>query len=275
MMLSEQDRRILQEAKFLLENPSLASRMTHVLGTPIEKGFEKLPPKWKENIQKTTQEALMKALDVTLWTMDNEPGLPASRKLHKLYVIATGAVGGAFGLPALAVELPISTAIMLRSIADIARSEGEDLSKIETQLACLQVFALGGTSASDDAAETGYFAVRAAFAKAVSEATESIVEKGLSRESAPAILRFLTKICERVGITVSQKAAAQAVPLVGAAGGALINALFIDHFQDIAWAHFTLRRLERKYGSEDVKEAYDDPTGAHYEPAMAHSAITP
>jgi hypothetical protein len=35
-------------------------------------------------------------------------------------------VGGGFGLAALPVELPISTIIMLRSIGDIARSEGED-----------------------------------------------------------------------------------------------------------------------------------------------------
>jgi hypothetical protein len=58
----------------------------------------------------------------------------------------SGAIGGAFGLTALAVELPLSTAIMLRSIADIARSEGEDLTMVESRLACLEVFALGGRS---------------------------------------------------------------------------------------------------------------------------------
>jgi hypothetical protein len=42
-------------------------------------------------------------------------------------VATTGGVGGLFGLPALAIELPISTTIMLRSIADIARSEDEDI----------------------------------------------------------------------------------------------------------------------------------------------------
>ena len=38
----------------------------------------------------------------------------------------------------------MSTIIMLRSIAEIARSEGEDLSDPETALSCVQVFALGG-----------------------------------------------------------------------------------------------------------------------------------
>jgi EcsC protein family len=46
--------------------------------------------------------------------------------------------GGTFGLAALPVELPVSTTIMLRSIADIARSEGEDLSDPETALACVE-----------------------------------------------------------------------------------------------------------------------------------------
>ena len=42
--------------------------------------------------------------------------------------MASGAAGGAFGLATLPLELPVSTVIMLRSIADIAISEGEDLS---------------------------------------------------------------------------------------------------------------------------------------------------
>jgi hypothetical protein len=40
----------------------------------------------------------------------------------------------------LPIELPVSTVIMLRSIADIARSEGEDLSD-PRRLPCVQVFA--------------------------------------------------------------------------------------------------------------------------------------
>ena len=84
--------------------------------------------------------------------------------LHKALVTASGAAGGAFGLAALPVELPVSTIIVLRSIADIARSEGEDLSHPEASLACLQVFALGGRSGSDDASESGYFALRALLA---------------------------------------------------------------------------------------------------------------
>jgi hypothetical protein len=50
--------------------------------------------------------------------------------------------------------------------------------------------------------------------------------------------------------------AAQAVPLVGAFGGAMINTIFIDHFQNMGKGHFTIRRLERLHGPEEVRRAY-------------------
>jgi hypothetical protein len=180
----------------------------------------------------------------------------ASNKLHKMLVTATGAGGGAFGLTALPVELPISTTIMLRSIADVARSEGEQVKVPETKLACISVFALGSPDKTDDAAETGYFAVRAALAKAISEAVEHFAERGLAQKSAPAIVRFISMIASRFGVSVSEKVAAQAVPIIGAAGGAIINLIFIDHFQDMARGHFIIRRLERTYSPDLVKETY-------------------
>ena len=61
-----------------------------------------------------------------------------------MLVGTSGGIGGVFGLAALPIELPVSTAIMLRSIADIARSEGHDISQVKTKLECLEVFALGG-----------------------------------------------------------------------------------------------------------------------------------
>ena len=68
---------------------------------------------------------------------------PSKKWWHRSAVALSGGVVF-FSLPGLAIELPISTIIMLRSIADIARSEDEDLRTIEAQLACLEVFALGG-----------------------------------------------------------------------------------------------------------------------------------
>src|SRR5215216_273707 len=187
--------------------------------------------------------------------MQNEPKA-ASRLLHTALAAASGAVGGGFGIAALPVELPISTIIMLRSSGDVARSEGEDLADPETALACLQVFALGGIEGAH-AAESGYFAVRGVLAKSVAQATRFIAERGVLSESAPALLEFIAQIASRFGVVVTQKLAAQAVPVIGALGGAAVNYAFIDHFQEVARAHFVVRRLERRYGKSAVRDAYE------------------
>jgi hypothetical protein len=64
-------------------------------------------------------------------------------------------------------------------------------------------------------------------------------------------------VAERFGFAVSQKLAAQAVPVLGGIMGAVVNFAFIDHFQDTARGHFTIRALERKYGHESVRECFE------------------
>jgi hypothetical protein len=58
-------------------------------------------------------------------------------------------------------------------------------------------------------------------------------------------------------VVVTQKLAAQTLPVVGALGGAAVNYAFIDHFQDVARGHFAIRRLERAYGKEIVRAQYE------------------
>ena len=156
-----------------------------------------------------------------------------------------------------AVKHPAVRFEQLRSIADIARSEGEDLSDPETALACVEVFALGGRPGSADASESGYFAVRGMLAKTVTEAARFVAERGLLKEGAPILLKFVTQVAARFGLVVTQKVAAQALPVVGALGGAAVNYAFIEHFQDVARGHFTVRRLERHYGRERIRSEYD------------------
>lgn len=256
MSLSPADLEELATAKAILENPGITAKLTNLLGAPIEKGFALLPADWRDKVTAATRDALMFSLKSALLTMD--PGRRESfPRWHKFAAGLSGGVGGAFGLPALIVELPVSTTIMLRSIADIARSNGEDLSSPQSRIACLEVFALGGPTTPDDAVESGYFAIRSALARAVTEASEYLAEKAILEEGAPALLRLVAKIALRFQIQVSEKAAAMAVPLLGAMGGAGINLLFIDHFQDMSRGHFVVRKLERKYGPALIREAYE------------------
>lgn len=255
MEWTPEDRVALRRAKTLLEHPSLAMRIANSVGVPIEKVLASLPEGAAVAVRGATTKAMHTALRAATSMMDDTPRVSADR-FHTLAVAATGAAGGAFGIGALAAELPVSTTIMLRSIADIARSEGHSILAHDVKLRCLEVFALGGPGHGDDAAESGYFAVRAALARAITEAAEYLAVRGISGEAGPALIGLVTKIAARFGIPVTEKLMAQSIPILGAAGGAAINVLFIRHFQDVARGHFTVLRLEGKYGAERVAAAY-------------------
>jgi len=256
MPLSESDLQELARARHLLEHPGIAARIAGLAGKPIERTLAALPDRVSSMIDDIARRSIGKALDVAVKTMDPTRPAAAADWWHKLAAGASGAAGGAFGMAGLAVELPISTTIMLRSIADIARSQGEDLKTPEARLECLHVLALGGSSKADDAADAGYFASRAALAQAIASASQYLAQHGAAKGSAPALVRLISEVASRFSIAVSEKALAQAVPMIGAIGGGAINALFIDHFQDMGRGHFTVRRLERVHGAEAVREAY-------------------
>lgn len=246
----------LRSAMQILENPGIAAKISNLIGMPIEKGFELLPENWNKKIGEITRKALMKAADAAILTIKKDPGEQSSDRWHKFGVAITGGFSGFLGLPALAIELPVSTTIMLRSIAEIAGAEGESVYDYNTRLACLEVFAMGGKHKSDNNSESGYYIIRTALARSVTEAAEFVATKSLTEEGAPALVRFIFNIAQRFSIQVTEKAAAQAIPIIGAIGGAIINTLFIDHFQNMARGHFTVRRLENIYGKAIVKEAY-------------------
>jgi hypothetical protein len=254
--IADHDREALRLAVQALERPSLPARLAAVVGRPIELLAGNLPFGSSQIVSAAVQKGLQAALKVALSTMNDRPA-EGSNLLHKSLAVASGAIGGALGASTLAVELPVSTIVMLRSIADIAKSEGEDLRDPDTALSCLQVFALGGASPGDDAAESAYFAVRTFLAKSTAEAARYIAERSIVEEGAPHLVRFLAQVAARFGVVVSHKFAAQAVPVIGALGGAVVNYAFIDHFQTIARGHFTVRRLERTYGKDAVRAEYD------------------
>jgi hypothetical protein len=260
--LSDEDLKALKRAKHQLESPALAMKLASIVGAPIEKLLSRIPAFANEKVTDATELALRKCLSIALRTLGRRDAAPLivpdrpSNLLHKFAVATTGAAGGAFGLFALPVELPVTTTLMFRSICDIARSEGEDLTSIETQLQCLTVLGMGGTSTEDDDADLGYFIMRGALAQAVSKASSEIATKGFTAHGSAALLRLLNAIAARFSVQVSEQIAAKSIPAIGAVLGAMVNTVFIDHFQQVAHGHFTVRRLERQYGQPLVEAAY-------------------
>ncbi|EIY3310393.1 EcsC family protein, partial [Escherichia coli] len=268
----------LEKAVKLLEQATITEKMTQMVGKPIDYLMSKLPKGAEAQIYSLVEKALHKAADAALWSLNNEPNREASTKTNKFFAAVSGAVGGTFGFSALAIELPLSTTIMLRSVADIARSEGFDLDKVETKQACLEVFALGGPSENDnavdtayendDAVDTAYYATRSFTAEAMQILSKELSEIATKKVSVNAAMNLtptqtgkwlatlIEKVATRFGIVITEKTAAQVVPVIGAFAGATLNIMFTDYYQDMARGHFIIKRLEKKYGSELIKSEY-------------------
>jgi EcsC protein family len=256
MHLSEPDREALAAAVRQLEAPGLAGRLTNLAGRPAEIAARALPKPASGLVAKAAEAAMARALDIALLSL-RHPRWGGGRVVHSALASASGALGGAFGLPALAIELPVSTAIMLRAIAAIARENGEDLADPASRLACLEVFGLGHRGPAAAETESGYFAVRALLAQGLAQAADVVVNKSSVHGSSAFALRALAPLVNRFGAVVSQKLALQTVMVLGAVGGAAINLAFVEHFQEVARGHFAVRRLERSYGAEAVRTEYD------------------
>ena len=245
-VLRPKDLRELKKAKRILEkDPGLVMELANYVGKPLASLADNSPA-----IKNATRKALKAAVNFAVKTMDGGVSPSPSNLLHRAAVAATGAAGGAAGLPGLAVELPVTTVLMFRSIADIARSYDEDITKERVKMECLTVFALGG--------KEGYFELRRELANPVAGAAKYLAGRTSESLAGPALVQLIEHVVVRFSIQISQKTAAQAVPLAGAISGVVINSLFMDHFQKMARVHFLIRQLERKYGKQAVRKEYDN-----------------
>lgn len=266
--LGEEDLLALARAVKALEHTNLATRLATTMGRQLGSVSRFLPPGVSGLINKAAENAIKSALDVAVTSLAQKRH-GDRRRFHKALAVASGAAGGVFGLYSLPIELPVSTIVILRSIADIARNEGENIEDPDVALACLQVFALGAHEKDSNFIDSGYYATRGLLAKTVSEASRHMLYYGVGEEAAPVLVRLVSQIASRFGIVVSEKLAVQAMPIVGAAGGAAVNYAFIDHFQSLAFGHFTVRRLERQYGGDVIRAEFDRLLSNEHEAALA------
>lgn len=253
VLLTPAAQRDLRQAVSLLESSSFAVRLADYAGKPLNRVL-RVVPKLDSRLRDVANAAIVRCLEVAIDSLEEET-LPPSIWLPKTLTGLTGGIGGLFGVLALPVELPLTTTLMLRSIADIARYQGEDLAVMEARLACLEVFALGGWRSRTNT-DIGYYASRAMFARLSNDVVTYVVERSALDASAPVVTRLVGEIAGRFGLVLSERAAAAAVPVVGAVSGATLNMLFMHHFERVATGHFTLRRMERTFGREAVRQAY-------------------
>ena len=278
--MKKEDIQFLIEAHEFLENPSFVTKVTDYIGKHIEFALDKLPKDKKELIGKVSEKALRKSLDMahtTTWELEKHTEIEDIKKQsnynrwgHNAATAVTGAVGGFFGEAGLIVELPITTTLIMRSILAQGQGFGEQ-SKEELITNAIYVFSLGSSkSDKDDEMDSAYYTSRVAMDMTIKKAAEYLatngpktVMKNIEAGTAPFILELITKVAQRFNITVTEKMLAEALPVVGAVGGAGINLLFTDFFTNSAKYHFGIKHLERKYGEDKVKKEYEKLINKH------------
>ena len=244
----------LKRAVALLNGRSFAVRISQQLGGVAAGLSMMIPGAVRTAALRASEVALGAAMRSAVRHVGRRAASPGRPRNYWVASGVSGAIGGGFGLLGSAVELPVTTVLLMRSIAAIAQEEGEDMARPDIPAACLEVFALDGGGA-DATIDSSYFAIRAALARSVREAALYIAQKGAADASAPAMVRLISSVAARFGVVVGEKFVAQAIPLLGAGFGAGINMAFSAHFQNLARGHFIMRRLERAYGEAAVRAA--------------------
>jgi hypothetical protein len=239
-----------------LEFEGLATKIGSYAGQPAQKIFARLPKPAATFLNRAIEKAVLKSLDLAIKSLDPDERKKPMPRLTAALTGLTGGLSGLAGFVGLPLELPVTTLLMLRSIAAIARHMGEDLTSMEARLACVSVFAFGGYAGGQGEAEVGYYASRALLGKLASDVSTLMIERGGTAAATPALASFAGEVTTRFSATVWERAAASAAPLIGAIGGASLNVIFTNHFNGVAWSHFTIRKLERIYGEDLIRKHY-------------------
>lgn len=221
------DREIADLARALRRANGPVMSLVNRLGGGIEKQLSALPPRLRDDIERISATALSAAFGAggVLPRLGRRGTLAAA--------LASGAAGGAGGLATSVAELPVTIAVMLKAIREEAEAAGFDPTQDAVRAACIEVFAVGSPLEDDDGANTSFLSVRLTL-------------------TGPALQKIIATVAPRLAVTMGQKLAAQAVPVLGAVSGAALNAAYLGYYREMARIRFALMRLTVQHGAEAV-----------------------
>ena len=217
----------------------VGSTLNQVGGGITKRALQALGERGESKMQQIVHDMLWRTYGAATVGLDPDGEREPWDWLHKAVVSASGVASGFIGLPGLSFDLPITTAMIIRSLAEIARAHGEDIASDSCRRACLEVFILGGPETEDDEVEIGYWSTRAALGQL-------------------GIQSLVSQATKRFGIALSKKLGAQLVPAIGAVAGGSLNFVFMDYYQQMARVHFAIREVERRSGDPDAVRACFD-----------------
>ncbi|GHF48986.1 EcsC family protein [Seohaeicola zhoushanensis] len=197
-------------------------QMLSALGGQAEGLLDRLPSGIRDRLGDATAYALtlaMKGAQKSRGTVgDQQPWV------NTAVATAMGAAGGFGGLPSALVELPATTAVLLRAIQGVAAQNGFNPDEEGVQFDCIRVFAAAGPLSHDDGADLAFFTLRLTL-------------------TGGAMQKLIATVAPKLAIAMGHKLAAQTVPVLGAIAGASANYVYTRYYQEIAHVHFGLRRL--------------------------------
>lgn len=217
-------------------NGVLMKAITFV-GGQVEDGLKALPQSVRTQLNGVTRNALRRSYDLAARSRGGLGQRIGSDQMHRVIGTMSGAIGGFGGLPTALAELPVATTLIFRAVLHVAESYGEDPASDETRMECLAVFGAGGPGSADDGIDTAFIGARLSL-------------------SGAAVNTLISRVAPKVAAVLSQKLAAQAVPVLGAVAGAGTNYAFVNYYVALAHVHFGLRQMARQHGSDAVLDEF-------------------
>jgi hypothetical protein len=166
--------------------------------------------------------------------------------------MAMGGVGGAaFGLAGAAgliADVPSLLTLAFRTLHKVGLCYGEDLRARHARHMALGLFALVSANSMEEKQSALAALQRGDDASLVDAAWRDGVERVAERELAKeATVYSLQNLAARVGLNLGKRKAASAIPLLGAAVGAAVNAWYLADAAQTARYVFQERWLAAKY----------------------------
>ncbi|WP_171131439.1 MULTISPECIES: EcsC family protein [unclassified Ruegeria] len=197
-------------------------KLLNRLGGSAESLLSQLPEPVQAGLNGATESALWIAMHAAESSRRAVPD--QTPWVNTAVTTAMGAAGGFGGVSTALMELPATTAMLLRSIQGAAAREGFDPSEQGVKFDCIRVLSAAGPLAHDDGADAGFFSARLTL-------------------SGPTMQRLIAAVAPKLSVVLGQKLAAQSVPVLGALAGGGTNYVYTRYYQQVARVHFGLRRL--------------------------------
>ena len=159
------------------------SKLLNSLGGSAETLLDQLPDPVRQGLTGATEQALRFAMHAAEGSRravpDQQPWV------NTALTTAMGAAGGLGGMSTALMELPATTAMLLRSIQGAAAREGFDPSEDGVKFDCIQVLSAAGPMANDDGADLGFFSVRLTLTGPAMQRVIAAVAPALVRRAGP------------------------------------------------------------------------------------------